>query len=179
MVSDLPGKWCDECDDAIAEVILSRNLRECQVETGRIVLDWRITPECDDAGNVISILTVARDITGIKKAEEKIRHLALFAQLNPNPIIEIDLNGKIVFANIASKFALRRIGISEEEVRCFLPPDIPGILKEMQEGNVGLFCREVTVRNSVFSEQISLTPDTGRVWIYVNEIRNQSSQNLF
>jgi hypothetical protein len=69
--------------------------------------------------------------------------------------------------------ALRRIGLPEEDIGRFLPPDISGILKEMKEGNKGLFCREVTLKSCIFSEQISLTPDAGTVWIYITESGGQ------
>ena len=40
---------------------------------GLVYLDWRLTPEIDEKGNVVSVLGVSRDITNLKKAEEDIR----------------------------------------------------------------------------------------------------------
>jgi PAS domain S-box-containing protein len=38
---------------------------------GRMVLDWRLTPEFTDDGSVMSALGVSRDITGLVRAEEE------------------------------------------------------------------------------------------------------------
>jgi PAS domain S-box-containing protein len=43
------------------------------------------------------IFIVCRDITERKRAEEKIEHLSSFPQLNPNPILETDMEGNITF----------------------------------------------------------------------------------
>jgi PAS domain S-box-containing protein len=40
---------------------------------GNVVLDWRLFPEKDGAGSVVSVLGVSRDITDRKKAEETLR----------------------------------------------------------------------------------------------------------
>ena len=42
---------------------------------GKIYLDWRLSPEMDENGNVKSVLGVSRDITVLKIAEENIRKL--------------------------------------------------------------------------------------------------------
>ncbi|MDO8579217.1 MAG: PAS domain S-box protein [Dehalococcoidales bacterium] len=49
------------------------------------------------------------DITERKRAEKQLIHLASFAQLNPNPIIEITLNGYLSYVNPAAKSLLTDI----------------------------------------------------------------------
>ena len=51
-------------------------------------------------GKTGDILTAIIDITEHKKAEEKIEHLASFPELNPNPVIETDLKGQIIYCNL-------------------------------------------------------------------------------
>jgi len=65
-----------------------------------ILLNARIIDE-----NVVGermVLMDLKDVTEKKKAEENILRLSSFPELNPNPIYEIDLNGKIVYANRAA-----------------------------------------------------------------------------
>ncbi len=56
------------------------------------------SPLFNKNGSVYKI-KVLRDITARKKANEKIKDLAKFPLENPNPVIRIDINKKIIFSN--------------------------------------------------------------------------------
>ena len=60
-------------------------------------------------GKAVGILTTIIDITERKKSEEKIEHLASFPQLNPNPVIETDLKGQVIFYNAATMRILKEV----------------------------------------------------------------------
>ncbi len=163
----------DEWNDAIRNVFSeagSLHLRiRFSAQTGEMVLDWRLIPEFDGEGYITTVLSLQRDITEAQRAQDKIRHLASFTQLNPNPILELDAQGRILFSNVATKLALRRIG-APEDPDLLKPPDLQGILRELAQGNSGLFYREVEIRDAVFGERIFLTPEQGTVRIYATDI---------
>jgi PAS domain-containing protein len=163
----------DEWNDAIGLVFskaVSRQLRvRFSAQGGEMVLDWRLIPEFDGEGHVATVLSLQRDITETQRAQDKIRHLASFTQLNPNPILELDAQGRILFSNVATKLALRRIG-APEDPDLFKPPDLPGILRELSQGNQALFYREVEIGDALFGERIFLTPEQGTVRIYATDI---------
>src|SRR4030065_1387169 len=46
--------------------------------------------------------TAISDVTKQKFAEDEVKRCASFPQLNPNPILEVDSSGTIVFCNAAS-----------------------------------------------------------------------------
>ncbi len=56
-------------------------------------------------GNGLGMLTT--DITERKKAENAIKNLAKFPSENPNPVIRVDFEGKIIFTNEACKNKLK------------------------------------------------------------------------
>jgi signal transduction histidine kinase len=59
----------------------------------------------DQNGDLISIVGTILDITERKQADETIRSLARFPAENPNPVLRIDRDGKLLYANEAA-FAL-------------------------------------------------------------------------
>lgn len=120
------------------------------------------------------------DMTEWKEAEEKIEHLASFPQLNPNPVIEIDLSGRIIFANpVATELAIELSG--QEDARIFLPEDILEILKTFnQAGSPQILYREHRVKNRAFNETIHFLKKLSVVRIYTADITQlkETEENL-
>ena len=87
----------------------------------------------NDNGKAGAILTAISDVTEHKKAEEKIEHLASFPELNPNPVIETDLKGQVIFYNTATMRIFRDLN-APEDIRLFLPTDLTEIIKKAGAG---------------------------------------------
>ncbi|MEW6260736.1 MAG: PAS domain S-box protein [Thermodesulfobacteriota bacterium] len=70
-----PSDLCDFWESSIQAVFSEKRIQEREFSWdgphGRIVFDWRLFPEMDDHGNVVSVVSVARDITKWRKAEEE------------------------------------------------------------------------------------------------------------
>jgi len=110
------------------------------------------------------------DVTDLKRAEERTRHLASFPQLNPNPIIEVDASGNVIFANPGTERFLESMGLDKGEVSFFLPQDLNVILKELEKNSEASVSREVTVKDRVFSETVHLLPQLKAARIYAYDI---------
>jgi PAS domain S-box-containing protein len=106
-----------------------------------------------------------------KQAEKKIEHLASFPSLNPNPIIEVDLSGKIVFANEGCKKVLKKIG-KGHRLNDFLPENINKIIKRLLENKSDgqEAYEQIQIDNDYFSERLYLTPAFDTVRIYIHNI---------
>ncbi|HMK50613.1 MAG TPA: CheR family methyltransferase, partial [Thermodesulfovibrionales bacterium] len=113
------------------------------------------------------------DVSDLKKAEERTKHLASFPQLNPNPVIEVDASGKVVFANPATQSILEGLGMDKGDVEVFLPADFREILEGLKTEAESTFHREVTVRDRVFGETIYLSPQLDAVRIYGYEVTSR------
>jgi PAS domain S-box-containing protein len=76
--------------------ILTRSGEERIIGSHNVVLK-------DEKGNITSTLSSGEDITERKKMEKLLTQLASFPELNPNPIVEVDLAGHIHYLNPAAE----------------------------------------------------------------------------
>ncbi len=132
-------------------------------------------------GHAENILTSITDVTEHKKAEARIEHLASFPELNPNPVIETDLKGQIIYCNAATTKMLIKLGIPSDDVRLLLPPDLTKTIKEMERKDDGRYeLREVEINGRTFIESIIVPAHLNVARIYAQEItrRKQAEQAL-
>jgi len=106
------------------------------------------------------------DITEVKKAETELSRLASFPLKNPNPIIEIDLSGKIQYLNpISQKF------FPDLEKKEFDHPFLKNIKKlipTIKKKKYHLL--EVQINDKFFLQTITYIPGNDRIRIYSTDI---------
>jgi PAS domain S-box-containing protein len=118
------------------------------------------------------------DLTEREQVAKFIQHLASFSQLNPEPILELDLSGQITYYNDATLKTLTGLG-SSSQVEAFLPADLQQIIQEAQTSGTNFFEREVVIGNSVFAEAISFPAELKVVRLYVRDItKRKKAENL-
>lgn len=61
-----------------------------------------ITPIRNSEDQITHYLSIKEDITERKKSEQKLKELALFAEMNPAPVVRLGRNGAILFINGAT-----------------------------------------------------------------------------
>ena len=74
-----------------------------------VLLKMLVAPGSEKSLSKVYISMV--DISARKRAEEEIRKLASFPQLNPNPILELSASGALSYQNPASHAMARRVGV--------------------------------------------------------------------
>jgi len=67
------------------------------------IMAWHNSVLRDKKNNIISILSSGEDITERKKMEKSLAQLASYPELNPNPVVEVDLTGYVSYFNSAAK----------------------------------------------------------------------------
>ncbi len=135
----------------------------------RRLISWSHMALVAEDGTIGYVIGTGLDITDRRQAEQEIRHLSSFPQLNPNPVLEVDCTGTIVFHNPGSIKSLQQLGL-EPEVRLFLPDDMPAIIRDLTQGEYGMIQREVPIGSAVFAESIYLTPGFGTIRIFATDI---------
>ncbi len=116
------------------------------------------------------VVVTYNDVTELKRAEERALHLASFPQLNPNPIIEVDASGKVIFANPGTESILQSLGMDKGEVTVFLPRDLDIILKDLEKNSESSISREISIKDRVFNENIQLITHFKVARIYAYDI---------
>ncbi len=117
---------------------------------------------------------VLTDITGRKLARETMERLASFPQLSPNPILEINVSGEIIFFNPASQAMLESLGLDRGDLRAFLPEDLNSILRDLDKKTGSTFRREVHMADRVLAETLHLVPQFSVVRLYASDITERA-----
>jgi len=115
----------------------------------------------------------------MKQAEERIARLASFPQLNPNPVIEVDASGKIIFANPAVWNILETLDMDVGDVDVFLPSDLQSILREKGK-STSIVYREIVVKDRAFGQYVHFVPafDVARIYAIDITERRQAEEAL-
>ncbi len=104
--------------------------------------------------------------------EERNHWLASFPEMNPNPVIELDKQGIITFANTATLITLEKLGLPQNPA-IFVPEDISEILKLLKDSSEKQVYREINLKTEWFSENIALNQELQVVRIYTSDITNR------
>lgn len=139
------------------------------------VLPYRTMEDVID-GVVVTFI----DITDRKRMEEQTFHLASFPRLNPNPVMEIDLDGTIVYFNPAVREILRSLGLDDHDATPFLPADLASLLTGWDHETETSHLREVVIGERTFAATVHLVPTIKVARIYAYDIteRKQAEAKL-
>ncbi len=121
-------------------------------------------------------VAIFEDITDRKRAEEKIAHLASFPEMNPNPIMELEPEGRVTYINPGMKKEF---------------PDIPAIGTEHQllsnwaeikngfeDQNKSFLFLEVLAGDRVFYQAVYFARQVGLIRIYNTDITKRKKAEL-
>ena len=132
----------------------------------------------DEVGEATRFIGTILDITESKENKAEIERLASFPQLDPNPIIELDMSGKITYFNSAAARFKKKI--RSDNLNVFIPPNMKNILMAMKGEKQFVFYQEITVRDQFLGEYIHLVPHLQVIRIYATDItaRKQAQKAL-
>ncbi len=119
---------------------------------------------------------IVRRLTGVGHASEEqiqedaerlAKRLASFPQHNPNPVVEVDLDGNVTFTNPAAE-----VYVSEQDSSPGHPlaQDIGPLLGRLLREGAGFATREITFQESTFEQKIVYIPEDLAIRIYSSDI---------
>jgi two-component system CheB/CheR fusion protein len=130
----------------------------------------RIFPYRTQEGVIDGIVVTFVDITERKLMEEQTAHLASFPQLNPNPVLEVDAAGLVIFSNPAARKIQAALGMNAADINVFLPADLDEILSNWDRTSEVTLYREISAKDRTFGVSVFLTPQFGVARIYAFDI---------
>ncbi|HIA11523.1 MAG TPA: PAS domain S-box protein, partial [Flavobacteriales bacterium] len=95
------------------------------------------SPVADDKGKFVGVMSTLSDITPLKNAEDQIESLAKSPSENPSPVLRVDKNYNIIYANTAGDMVLKELGLSgKRKITGFLRKSIMRCLKTNETINI-------------------------------------------
>ncbi|MBW8016656.1 MAG: PAS domain S-box protein [Planctomycetes bacterium] len=142
----------------------------------QVILETSAVPIFDENGEFCGFRGIDRDITERKRVEEQIAVLARFPAENQSPVLRICRNGKLLYANDASKLLL-------DEWNCAVGELVPDYLQSnVHDALLGRLEHkiELEVAGRVYSFLIAPIPEADYVNLYGRDItdRKRSEEAL-
>jgi nitrogen fixation negative regulator NifL len=120
----------------------------------------------DDFASTIEELQ--QQIGTLRQQNDEFRRLASFPQSNPNPILEFDRHGQVVYINPAAQQTLSALGMTD--ARIFLPDDFMEMCKTANEKPNVHFVGEVMLGEFIFGETIYFPAEYETARIFAKDV---------
>ncbi len=137
-------------------------------------VEYISTPMRNEEGNLVGAVVTFRDISIRKLAEEEIKNLAKFPSENPNPVLRVTKEGRVMYANEASSLLLDTWGYKK---RNFLSRDWCNYITDVFNSNQ---TKEVEVNCGNQIVLVLFTPisDGGYINVYGRDITDRKRAEL-
>jgi diguanylate cyclase (GGDEF)-like protein/PAS domain S-box-containing protein len=93
----------------------------------------RVVPLLDAGGHLTEVLEIWEDITEDQKRIDEIKWLSTLPEMNPFPIIEVDLHGRVLYMNPATTRYLKQHGMDGADIRRILPPGFTRTVRQCRQ----------------------------------------------
>lgn len=124
-------------------------------------VEWSYVP-LDSGGKAGGVLTI-RDLTHEKELQQDRDRLARVAEESPSPIIELDADANLVYANPAMTQLLHQFGYNAAGFPSVLPPELPQIIRHCLESGSDILKEEVCLSMPSFTWSFCPVPSHGLV----------------
>jgi signal transduction histidine kinase/CheY-like chemotaxis protein/HPt (histidine-containing phosphotransfer) domain-containing protein len=124
-------------------------------------VEWTYVP-LDTDGDAGGVLTI-RDLTHERELQQDRDRLARVAEESPSPIIELDAEANLVYANPAMTQLLYQFGYTADGFPSVLPPGLPHLIHRCLESGSEIAQEEVCLSKPSFAWSFCPVPSHGLV----------------
>jgi PAS domain S-box-containing protein len=137
-----------------------------------LVMNSRWTAKRDEEGRIVAILEINQDVTAQKQIEQEVHRLASFPLLNPNPVLEVDKDGQILYANPAARHAAEELRL-RKGMKAFLPPDLKEKFVASRQGGPRQYAFDLPLKDRVYAVYLSFPHDLPTARVYALDITDR------
>lgn len=135
-------------------------------KTGERFMEINYYPYASEHQEINGFVVNARDITERKKAEAERESLAKFPSENPNPVLRIAADGKVLYANEAAAGML-------ESWNTAMDKEVPGrwqqVVEETLKTGIGML-EEESIGDRILSFNVAPVKEAGYINLYARDI---------
>jgi PAS domain S-box-containing protein len=170
----VPGEAREELEDMLrrqrqGELIRGKELHRLKRDGTPIEVRLYTAPLRDARGTITGFIGALEDVTERKRAEEEIRRLASFPELNPNPVMEVDEQGEVVYANPAARHLAEKLQLPGG-IKALVPPILKTLFRAVRRGGPRCHDFEFRLRDFTFAVSAHFAHDLPTVRLYTMDI---------
>ena len=139
---------------------------EAQCRRGRTFVE-------DDFHFLQSVANVITSAHARKQSESEREHLAAFAELNPNPVVELDANGAVLYCNDAGRIVTG--ALQKQDPNELLPSNISELVRNCLEKESRVLNEQTQISGRILSWSFFPLARFGRVHGYAEDITERTS----
>jgi diguanylate cyclase (GGDEF)-like protein/PAS domain S-box-containing protein len=163
------GALAGEQPDAVLRAVLEGvtvDIADVAARGRRVSVRW--SPHRAPDGEVVGAVAVAHDVTELRRMEDQAMRLAAIPRESPNPVLECDREGNVVYANPATRHVVAEVGTPLEDG--FLPRNHRQLVAAALAHGQPMRTVEVDVDDRVFSWTYHPHPQMGVVHLFADDI---------
>jgi len=135
------------------------------------MIAWHNAVLRDEKGKVVSTLSSGEDITERIKMEKALVRLASYPELNPNPVVEVDLAGEVTYLNPAAKRLFPDLQMTRLQHPWLVGLESLAEMFEHQKKKSHI--RELRMGDACYQQTIYYVPGEKRLRIYCLDITDR------
>jgi diguanylate cyclase (GGDEF)-like protein len=167
-----------ELDVLVAEIEARVEASASATAAGIPRMRWRVALL---AASIFAVsLFVGYYINAYISEQRERRRLVLFPERNPNPVLELDAHGAVLYANPAARSLLGHLAPRDAKPQALLPPDIRERLEAIKRAAHPRDLWEYRFTGRTFECGAHWIPDLGVFHLYLSDIsaRKQAEERL-
>jgi diguanylate cyclase (GGDEF)-like protein/PAS domain S-box-containing protein len=174
-----PGGHSDHCLQCIqvkmldAPAPMTAILPRLRKDGSQWISRARLVPLLGENGQLQEVLEIWEDITEDQRRVEEIKWLSTLPEMNPFPIIEVDVRGQVLYQNPATTRYLRDHGMDSRDLRSILPPGFARTVRECRRRKAPVDTVSFEVGNEVMVWQLHPNENNDNVRAYAIDITSR------
>ena len=145
----------------------TKEWREAQLEAVKLMREAQEARQQLEQAN----RALLNEIAQREKAQEKLQMLASFPEQNPDPVIELELDGRVTYVNPSARAVFPELSAGEGHYP--LKEGLAATVRQLRQSHAPHATREVRIGVHEYEEQMMLVEGSRRMRVYLRDIADR------